>query len=365
MNLFWWLATLFVVLQLVVLLTNTFTFPVLVPSRSPRTQRRVSLLIPARDEARNLPETLPQVLAQGADEVIVLDDGSTDETPEILAKFSGLRVLRGEPLPVGWTGKNWACQQLAQAATGDVLVFTDADVFWEPGALDALLSFAERHDAVYASVWPRQRTGTLWERLAVPTIDMILLGLLPYPLVRRTTDAAFSAGNGQCMMWTRSAYLQVGGHAAFRGEVLEDVRMGQAAKGRGLKLVLALGGELLSTRMYRTSAELFEGFSKNILAAHGSRVLLVLSLLLNTLTYTASWLLIFVNPVWLVPAALGMFQRALTAYKTHRSPLEAFLQPFAFYPLLRVAWRALRHRGYRWKGRSYPSHNSPHSGAHD
>jgi len=352
-NLFWWLATLFVTVQLVVLLLNTFAFPVLVTRRPPRGGRRVSLLIPARDEALNLPTTLPRVLAQGADEVIVLDDGSTDATPEILAGFPGLRVLRGKPLPGGWIGKNWACHQLAQAATGDVLVFTDADVTWEPGALAALLGFGERHDAVYASVWPRQRTETLLERLAVPTIDMILLGLLPYPLVRNTTDAAFSAGNGQCMMWTRSAYQQIGGHAAFRGAVLEDVRMGQAAKARGLKLVLALGGDLLSTRMYRTQGELLEGFSKNILAAHGSRLLLVTSLFLNTLTYTASWVLIFADPLWLVPAALGMFQRALTAYKTHRSPLEAFLQPFAFYPLLRVAFRALRHRGYRWKGRSY------------
>ncbi len=353
----WWLATLFVTVQLVVLVTNTFTFPVLVPARTPRTRRRVSLLIPARNEALNLPETLPLLLAQGADELIVLDDGSTDATPEILAGFRGLRCVQGEPLPEGWVGKNWACHQLAGVATGDVLVFTDADVYWGPGALTALLAFAERSDAVYASVWPRQRTETLFERLAVPVIDTILLGLLPYPLVKNTTDALFSAGNGQCMMWTRSAYRQVGGHAAFRSEVLEDVRMGQAAKGRGLKLVLALGGDLLSTRMYRTPGELLEGFSKNILAAHGGRLPLMFSVLLSTLTYTLSWVLAFVDPLWLVPAALGMFQRALTAYKTHRSPLEGFLQPFTAYPLLRVALRALSRKGYRWKGRSYGAHD--------
>ncbi len=400
LNLFGWLVwgvvTLAVTAQLGVLLVNTFTFPVLIPVRRTRTVvavesaegtaknivnntvkdaekataretpeaidaavstgRRVSLLVPARNEAVNLAETLPLLLEQGADEILVLDDASDDETAQVVAEVGGekVRCLEGEPLPSGWTGKNWACWQLAQKATGDILVFTDADVFWKPGALASLSRFAEQSDAVYASVWPRQRTETLFERLSVPVIDLVLLGGLPYPLVKSTTDAAFSAGNGQCMMWTRSAYLQVGGHAAFRGEVLEDVKMGQVAKGRGLKTVLALGGELLSVRMYRTRDELLEGFSKNILAAHnGSRILLVVSLALNTLMYTLSWPLAFLNPLWLIPAALGLFQRALTAYKTHRSPLEAFLQPFVFFLLWQIGLRALRHQGYSWKGRTY------------
>ena len=348
----WWLATLSVGVQLVVLVVNTFTFPVLVPAQRTGT-RRVSLLIPARNEGQNLPETLPLILAQGADEVLVLDDASEDDTAEVIASLPGVRGLKGKPLPPGWVGKNWACHQLAAAASGDVLVFTDADVRWEPGALDALLSFAERRDAVYASVWPRQRTETLLERLSVPVIDLVLLGCLPYPLVTRTSDAAFSAGNGQCMMWTRSAYRQTGGHAAFRNVVLEDVRMGQHAKGRGLKTVLALGGDLLSVRMYRTLAELLEGFSKNIVASAGSRAGLVVILLLNTLVYTLSWPLALLNPLWLVPASLGLFQRALTCYKAHRSPLEAFLQPFVAFPLLWIGVRALLRPGYRWKGREY------------
>ena len=363
----WWVVTLAVTVQLTVLLVNTFTFPVLTPARrAPEQGRRVSLLVPARNEAHNLSETLPLLVEQGADEILVLDDGSEDETLEVMtdvAAESGnrIRCLAGKPLPPGWTGKNWACWQLSQKATGDILVFTDADVFWEPGALVSLLEFAERSDAVYASVWPRQRTEALFERLSVPVIDLILLGLLPYPLVKRTTDAAFSAGNGQCMVWTRSAYLQVGGHAAFKGEVLEDVKMGRYAKGRGLKTVLALGGEMMSVRMYRTRGELLEGFSKNVLAAHNdSRILLLLSLLLNTLIYTLSWPFAFVNPLWLIPAALGLFQRALTAYKTHRSPLEAFLQPFIFVPLWWIGLRALRRKGYSWKGRSYPDVHEAH-----
>jgi len=356
-NVFLVLATLFVGVQLVVLVVNVFTFPVLTPATPPRRVRRVSVLIPARNEEANLPETLPRVLAQGAHEVLVLDDGSGDRTPEILALLAAqhapLKVLKGAPLPRGWSGKNWACHQLAEAATGDLLVFTDADVFWEEGALDALLAFQQGEGAVFMSVWPRQRTGSFFERLAVPSLDFGLLCWLPYLAVKRLPHAAFSAGNGQLMLWTKGAYKEVGGHAAFRGEVLEDVRMGQRAKGAGLRVALALGGEVLSARMYRSRKEVLEGFSKNIVALHGSRALLVLSLLLNTLAYTLAWFLALLEPLWLLPALTGVFQRALVAFKTHRSPLEGFLQPLAAYPLLLIGLRALRAKGYTWKGRTY------------
>ena len=102
----WWLATLTVGVQLVVLVVNTFTFPVLVPAQRAGT-RRVSLLIPARNEGQNLPETLPLALAQGADEVLVLDDASEDDTAEVIASLPGVRGLMGEPLPPGWVGRGW------------------------------------------------------------------------------------------------------------------------------------------------------------------------------------------------------------------------------------------------------------------
>ena len=392
-------AALFVGVQLVTLLVNLWTFPVLdafvgegVPSterkvpgekrkeksegsfssaqnevppggdadRARKTGNRVSLLVPARNEALNLPETLPRVLAQpGAYEVIVLNDQSTDATREVLAGFAAnsphLRVLEGESLPSGWSGKNWACHQLAQAATGDVLVYTDADVFWEADTLDALLSFKAAEDAGYVSVWPRQITKTLAERLTVPVIDLVLLGALPYLGVRWLPFAAFSAGNGQLMLFARAAYGSIGGHAAFRDEVLEDVRMGQAAKGAGVKTALALGGRAVATRMYRSQEELLDGFSKNILAAtSNSKVALVGLSLLSTLVYSLAWPLGFVNPWWFAVGAAGLVQRGLTTYKTRRNPLEALLQPFMAYSLLQVTYRALRRGGgYVWKGREY------------
>lgn len=357
-------AALFVGVQLLTLLINLWGFPVLDCFLSgepvPRTGERVSILIPARNEARTLPETLPRVLAQkGAHEVLVLNDESSDATGEILARLEHLtprlKVLGGKALPSGWSGKNWACHQLAEAATGDVLVFTDADVYWEADTLKALLAFKAAEKAEYVSAWPRQVTKTLAERLTVPAIDLVLLGALPYWGVRHLPFAAFSAGNGQLMLFTRQAYQVIGGHAAFRSEVLEDVRMGQAAKGAGVRTALALGGGAVATRMYRSQEELLEGFSKNILASvSNSKVALVILSLLSTLVYTLAWPLALIEPRWFAVGAAGLVQRALTSYKTRRNPLEALLQPFMAYSLWRIVYRALRRGGsYRWKGREY------------
>ena len=358
------LAFTFVGVQLLVLLSNLYFFPVLTRPTYQALMAtpavKVSILVPARNEAANLPETLPRVLAQrGVHEVIVLDDASTDATAAILQAFAAenptLRVLSGQPLPFGWGGKNWACHQLAQAATGDIFIFTDADVRWTEGTLAALCAFQVTEQADFVSVWPRQLTYTLLERLTVPVIDLVLLGSLPYLGVAFSKNAAFSAGNGQLMLWTRSAYEKVGGHQAFRGEVLEDVRMGQHAKQVGLKVALAVGGNLICTRMYSSSAALVEGFSKNILsAASSSRVVLVVLSLLNALVYTLPWFLAFINPWWFLVGVLGLVQRALTCLKTRRDVLETLLQPLMTLPLWWIAYWALRRGGrYTWKGREY------------
>lgn len=355
------LALGFLVVQLLTLFSNLLLFPVLreVAGASSPNRPPVSILVPARNEAHNLPETLPRLLAQPAHEVLVLDDHSTDGTAELVAELAKseprLKLIRGQALPSGWSGKNWACQQLAEAASGEVLIFTDADVCWEPATLNALWCFQARERAEFVSVWPRQLTGTLAERLAVPVIDLILLSWLPYLGVKYLRSGEFSAGNGQLMLWTHSAYQRVGGHAAVRSQVLEDVRMGQRAKALGLRVALALGGRLLSARMYRSDAEVIEGFSKNILAAHsGSRLLLGVSTALNTLAYTAAWPLALLDPTWLWIVALGLLQRALVALKTQREPWEALLQPLLAWSLWRIVVRALRQgSGYRWKGRLY------------
>ncbi|ADV68891.1 glycosyltransferase [Deinococcus maricopensis] len=353
-----WFRTLtrgFVLTKLAVLAVNALVFPRLRRGR-PGSGARVSLLVPARNEVHNLPRTLPGLLAQGAHEVLVLDDGSTDGTADV-ARTLGARVLPGAALPDGWCGKPWACQQLAQAATGDVLVFTDADVTWAPGALHAVLHELECSGAHLLSVYPRQDARTLGERLLVPLVDDVLLGLLPAPLLRWPV-ASMGAANGQVMVFRAGAYRRLGGHALVRAEVLEDVRFGTRVKARGGRLALALGGGLIHVRMYGGYREATRGFAKGLVAAHGgSRALAAASWAWHVAVYTLPW--VTGRPAL---GALTLLERVAAnavAGRTRPADLaEALLMPVTPLAALPVYLRALLGRT-AWKGRTYPRRRAP------
>ncbi len=353
----------FLLYKLGTLAVNALAFPVLRPRPPPPAAPRVSLLVPARDEAHNLPHTLPRLLAQHAHEVLVLDDASSDDTAriarELCAGIPGARVISGQPRPPGWHGKPWACLQLGQAATGEVLIFTDADVCWETGTLDSLLRELDVTRADLLTVWPRQETRRFGERLLAPLVDDVLLSILPAPIIR-LPFASMSAGNGQLMAFRRAAYEQVGGHALVQAEVLEDVSFAARLKGRGGRVALALGGDLMSVRMYRSyagSGGAVSGFAKSLHAVHGgSRALMAGSWLWHFAVYTLPWL----RGGWRLTGAglagLGLLERLLVNLKTGRTKpadlLEVLLTPItplSALPVYLLGWR----RTYRWKGREY------------
>lgn len=357
----WWAALTLVGVGWSVALVNAVSFPSLARLGRDRGGPRppgAALLVPARDERATLPETLPSWLAQDADEVVVLDDGSSDGTlaylEEVAAREPRLRVLRGAPLPAGWSGKNWACHQLARAARSELLVFTDADVRWRPGALLAVRRALTHERADLLTCWPRQRCETLGERVLVPLVDMLLLSTLPAPLARLRRPASATGANGQLMAWTRAAYARVGGHEAIRAEVLEDVRFAQRVKAAGGRVVLSLGRGLIETRMYAGYRAAVAGFGKNVLAAAGTPAALVTLWAWNLLTYTLVWPLALLDARWLPLGIAGLGLRALTNAIAGRPVAEALLQPLGPLALASVVWRALRWRGgYEWRGRRY------------
>jgi 4,4'-diaponeurosporenoate glycosyltransferase len=224
----------------------------------------VAVVVPARDEERALPVLLASLAAQERlpTEVVVVDDGSTDESGTVAASF-GARVVPAGPRPPGWTGKVWACDVGVRSTAADVLVVLDADVDLAPDALGALI---EEHEALggLLSVLPEHRPKQAYEQLSAPCNVVSVMGTgAAEPGARGRADGAF----GPCLVMRRSALQAVGGFAAVRGEVVEDIALAQRFADLGLAVTARRGGDLVGFRMYPDGlAHLAEGWTKNLAA---------------------------------------------------------------------------------------------------
>lgn len=339
-----------------------------VPERLPR----ASILVPARDEERSIEACIRSLLAQDYPdfEVVVLDDCSTDATPDILASLAAedgrVRLLRGKPPPDGWLGKPWACAQLAEATSSELMLFTDADTTHSRGSLRSVVAARAAEDADLLTALPHVRTVTWGEAIVLPAIPWSTVTMLPLPLAYRLPWPWLSATNGQYMLFRREGYVRSGGHAGVRDEVVEDLVLGQHVKAAGLRWRLVDGSDIVSTRMYQSLTEVFAGLGKNLFGVFGY----------GLLRYIVSWplfVLVFLSPtVVLLAAALGhplpgasTPLAALTwlmtaaqfggAYRRFDyQPLLALLHPVTFFLMAAIAaWSlalALTGRA-SWKGR--------------
>jgi hypothetical protein len=353
-------VTTFLLGKLAVLLANLGWFPVLRHGSPVQPGDRVSMLVPMRDEAGRLAAYLPSLAAQeGVAELLVLDDRSGDGSAELarrlLAGWPHARVVDGEPVPAGWVGKSWACHQLAQQATGSLLIFCDADVLLAPGAIGAVVHQLRQQRADVFSVFPRQLTGSLGERLIAPLVDDVLLCFLPFGLLSADVPSAATA-SGALLAFTREGYRRLGGFAAVRAEIVEDVALARLARARGLRLGLALGGPLIGTRMYSGYAEVVRGFGRGLLPVfRGSRPALLAAGGWHLLAYTLPVLLTAAKPRWRLPLLLGLLERALVQLKANPGQAwQAVLTPLCPVAFLPVLAQSLRSR-QAWKGRSYPA----------
>jgi len=333
----------------------------------------VSVCIPARNEEANLEAIVRSVLASdlahGAVEVLVYDDHSRDATPEILdrliAEDARVKRVATRPLPAGWVGKQHACDCLGRAASGAWLLFTDADVRFEPDCLRRATAEAQRMGVSLLSTFPRQLTGTVWERLIVPMIHFILFSYLPMPRMRRTNDPSASAGCGQFLLAERGAYLATGGHSAFADSMHDGIRMPRTFRKAGYRTDLFDGTDVCACRMYRGLGATWRGFAKNAYEGLGSVGLLVFLTVVHGLTAVAP--LVYLAGAWgldawergatapaVVAAVIPLVQRAVLARRFGQSWLGAALHPVGVVLMTAIQWHsfALHAAGRRsWRGR--------------
>lgn len=342
----------------------------------------VSILVPARNEERSIGPCLESLARQEYTryEIVVLDDGSTDRTGDIVrgiaARCRHVRCIVGRPLADGWLGKAFVCDQLSEQARGDILIFTDADTEHAPTMIRSVVGgMAAGADLVTA--FPEQVIGSWSERLAVHFMLFTVWAFLPVGRVWSDPSPRFVAANGQLIAFSRAAYARIGGHASVRLSVLDDVDLARRAKRLGLRVRLTDGVGTVRTRMYRGFGEVWRGFSKNALALTGGSVA-------GAAACAVAVLLLYVTPLavlvvgivegsdgWAwryLPAlliALMCVQAAIVGARTRRSRWQVALHPISvllFVVILgnSVCWRL---RGYgEWKGRSYHA-GAPAAGA--
>jgi cellulose synthase/poly-beta-1,6-N-acetylglucosamine synthase-like glycosyltransferase len=327
----------------------------------------ISVLVPARDEAASIGACVSALLDQDYPnlEIIVLDDESTDGTAELARGDPRVHVVAGAPWPDGWTGKNWACHQLAAHARGDVLCFVDADTFLSPDALSR--AAGELHDdhLGLVSMLLRTDTGTVAEVVLMPMVNHALLALLPAALMERPSHPDLAVALGPFMMVRREAYAAAGGHAASPEHIVDDVQLARAVKASGHRVGLRNGSTLVRTRWYEGFHEIWDGFSKNAYGGLAYRPGIALAALLIVapallFPFLRLGAALSTGGALVLPAlqvSLILSTRAITS-RVGKDPMWSI----PFHPVMIAVWAgalarsmllARTGREIEWKGRRY------------
>jgi len=344
----------------------------------------ISVIVPARNEARNIQRCVEALLDQDYPhyEIIVVDDCSTDATPQLLAKLAAqytgrglnrLQLLSGEELPLGWAGKPHALMQGAVAAQGDWLCFIDADTFAAPTLLSSTLATALEHQADLFTIHTDQELGSFWEKTILPLVFTALAFGFP---TKRVNDSSKpdAIANGQFILVKRGVYQAVGGHTAVKERIDEDKAIAETVKRGGYRLIFADGRQAATTRMYTRFNELWEGWTKNIYLGLRDRLgLLTFGAFLGLIAALALPLWLAGGLAWLAlgggwaagilalqaailwATLLALRLQACRAF--HISPFYALTLPLGALVFTAMmftsAWKVLSGRGVTWKGRTY------------
>ena len=349
-------------IRLVVAIVNFLSFAYLPKVTALAKAPSVSMLIPARNEEENIGSLLEQLsmVEYNALEIIVYNDHSDDKTESIIEHWATLvptiKIINGEQPPDGWLGKNHACHKLAQAATGDILLFLDADVSVEKDFLKRSISHFQKYDLHLLSIFPKQIVKSLGEKVSVPLMNWILLSLLPLPLIRNSKNDAFSAANGQFMMFSATTYKTLWPHEKCKSDRVEDIAIIKLFKQNNLASDTRLGDADISCRMYAGLDAAVEGFTKSIFQFFGNSKLATISF--GVITTIAPFILYYKIGIWgLTAYILGVLSiRIFVSLASQQSVVQnvvlAIPQHLIFLVIIIKGLINSKRKKLIWKGRN-------------
>ncbi|MBC1921863.1 glycosyltransferase [Listeria grayi] len=319
----------------------------------------ISILIPARNEARNISKLLESLETQlgPQDEVLIYDDQSTDATSEIASKYT-CRILHGQTLPTGWTGKNFACHNLAAAAQNEWLLFLDADVVLKEAGLRKIKAAVSQRKTkfVFFSGFPQQKTKDLLSFLLVPMMKFIIFSHLPLRYISQSANPLFAVACGQFILTSRKVYMEAGGHEAIKGSMLDDVALVKQVKITGFPVAFVDIEALAACQMYNSPSEVMAGFQKNLFAGMGFRFSVLVPMTIWYLgLYILPWILLVAGMVSgdiLLPFSTVIVSLAI-GILVHKSVKKGLALPLSVGLALFVAYKSAFQTEMKWKGRSY------------
>jgi glycosyltransferase involved in cell wall biosynthesis len=322
-------------LALVLTLFNALTIRVVKDSSS-TVSNSVSVLIPMRNEEENATECINSIASQvGLNdyEILTLNDHSEDGTASLLAKFTNIKNLNGKPLPVGWLGKSWACQQLADVSTGEYLVFIDADVRLSKNAIASAISKMGKWD--FISPYPQQIANGFVQRLFQPLLQWSWLASVPLFISQKLRIKSMAVANGQFLVIKKSAYVKSGGHESIKSEVLDDIMLARQLLSSGFSGGVAEGSQVASCQMYKAAGALVNGYRKSLWNAFGSIlgtfVVIIILLLSSVAPFIAA---VFGSKIGLISFGLIVLSRVISSIRTGSIPNTALLHPLAIVFLI-------------------------------
>ena len=357
------LAILFLILSTT--LFNFFTAPRIARAPKIKSAPKVSVLIPARNEEQNIGKCLDGLLKQDYPnfEIIVLNDHSEDNTLQVIQenqkRDNRIKFINGKNLPLGWTGKNWACHQLSQVASGDIFIFTDADNRHAPFAVKNTVAHIQNLKLGLISAFPQQWTVTLPEKLIVPIMDIFVYGTLPLWSTYYLPFPSMAAANGQWIAFTKEAYQQLGGHETVKNELVEDTFLARLAKKKKIKILTTAGTDAVFSRMYQNANEVWHGFSKNFygLAGYNNIVFfgIIFSMLIAFVSPYVLWLFSSVRTLAFVTIGMNLLIRILISIKyKHPFWMSVILHPIAMLYAVTIglnSFLSINRGTIQWKGR--------------